>query len=404
MRKGLFVVLSLVVLLGTIGTGCISTRDFNRSLSSIAKPYAFSSLRWEIKTLLASTRTEVKAASDEVKTVTDHFVLVERTRELKREVAAITNGNKSGDDGALKNELARLQEQRAVSENAVAQILQKQLSMTISELGIHNPFERLTRLKFGFPPLDFRLERPPYLLVISPRDRIESLREVTLRQNLTIDEMAGIEAEADKMGVSSLVLELGGFSGTYPTFVTNEAGLRFTLDAAAEEWLHQYLAFKPLGIMYLLDLTGLRRNYEIATMNETVASMVAKEIGSNVLVKYYPDNIEEDRKPDKPGFDFNKEMREIRKVVDSLLAEGKVEAAEKFMAEKRQYLASNGHYIRKLNQAYFAFYGTYADRPDSISPIGAEMRQLRAKSASLKEFLETAATLKSRQDLLESLK
>jgi hypothetical protein len=97
-------------------------------------------------------------------------------------------------------------------------------------------------------------------------------------------------------------------------------------------------------------------------------------------------------------------MREIRKTVDSLLADGKIEAAEKLMAEKRQYLAANGHYLRKLNQAYFAFYGTYADRPDSISPIGAKMRQLRAKSASLKEFLETAATLKSRQDLLESLK
>ena len=368
------------------------------------KPYAFSSLRWEIKTLLASTRMEAKASSDEVKTVTDHFVLVERTRELKREVAAITNGNQPGDAGALKDEISRLQVQTSTSENGVAQILQKQLGSAISGLGIHNPFERLTRLKFGFPPLDFRLEKPPHLLVISPRDRIESLREVTLRQNLTIDETAGIEAEADKLGVSSLVLELGGFSGTYPTFVTNEAGLRFTLDAAAEEWLHQYLAFKPLGIMYLLDLTGLRRNYEIATMNETVASMVAKEIGSNVLVKYYPDNREEDRKPDKPGFDFNKEMREIRKVVDSLLSEGKVEAAEKFMAEKRQYLAANGHYLRKLNQAYFAFYGTYADRPDSISPIGAEMRQLRAKSTSLKEFLETAATLKSRQDLLESLK
>lgn len=404
MRKGLFVVLSLIILLGTIGTGCISTRDFNRSLGAIVKPYLFSTIRWEIKTILDSTRMEAKASSDEVKTVTDHFAIVERTRELKREVAAITNGNKPGDAGTLKDEISRLQVQTSTSENGVAQILQKQLGSAISGLGIHNPFERLTRLKFGFPPLDFRLEKPPHLLVISPRDRIESLREVTLCQNLTSEEVARIEANADKLGVSSLVLELGGFSGTYPTIVTNEGGLRFTLDAAAEEWLHQYLAFKPLGIMYLLDLTGLRRNYEIATMNETAASMVAKEIGSNILVKYYPDNKEEERKPDKPGIDFNKEMREIRQMVDSLLAEGKIEEAEKFMAEKRQYLASNGHYIRKLNQAYFAFYGTYADRPDSISPIGAEMRQLRAKSASLKEFLEKAATLKSRKDLLESLK
>ena len=30
-------------------------------------------------------------------------------------------------------------------------------------------------------------------------------------------EMESIEAEADKLGVSSLVVELGGFGGTYPT-------------------------------------------------------------------------------------------------------------------------------------------------------------------------------------------
>lgn len=406
MRKGLFIVLSLTIVFSGIGTGCTATRDLNKKLGAIVKPHLFRSVQWEIRTLFDGSRSGAKVTSDEVKIVTDHFSAVERIRELKRETAAVTNGNKPGDAGALKTEISQLQAQTATSQNAVAQILQKQLGMTVSELDIHNPFERLIRLKFRFPPLDFKLEKPPHLLVISPRDRIESWREITLRQNLTAEEIATIETEADRLGVSSLVVELGGFSGTYPTFVTNEGGLRFTLDAAAEEWLHQYLAFKPLGFMYLLDLTGLRRNYEIATMNETLASMVAKEIGAIVLANYYPDNKDDDadKTKDKPGFDFNKEMREIRKTVDSLLADGKIEEAEKFMEEKRQYLAANGHYLRKLNQAYFAFYGTYADRPDSISPIGAEMRQLRVKSASLKEFLEKAAVMKSRKDLIDSLR
>ncbi len=96
-------------------------------------------------------------------------------------------------------------------------------------------------------------------------------------------------------------------------------------------------------------------------------------------------------------------VEEIRKTVDEYLARGKIEQAKEFMEQKRQYLASMGHYIRKLNQAYFAFYGTYADRPTSISPIGLELKELRSQSASLKDFLNTVAVMASRQELRASI-
>ncbi|GAI83609.1 unnamed protein product, partial [marine sediment metagenome] len=62
-----------------------------------------------------------------------------------------------------------------------------------------------------------------------------------------------------------------------------------------------------------------------------------------------------------------------------------------------------GYYIRKLNQAYFAFHGAYADQPTSIDPIGVELRELRNKSASLKDFLETVSDMTSRQELSDAL-
>ncbi len=74
------------------------------------------------------------------------------------------------------------------------------------------------------------------------------------------------------------------------------------------------------------------------------------------------------------------------------------------MEQKRQYLASMGHYIRKLNQAYFAYHGAYADRPTSIDPIGFELKELRSQSASLKDFLDTVAGITSRQELRDSLR
>lgn len=296
-----------------------------------------------------------------------------------------------------------LQEQRMALENTVERIIERQIRETLAQQGIFNPIDKYIRLKVTFPAVNFTLDKPPYLLVISPRQRIESMREILLQPNLNLEEIADVEAKVDKLDVSSLVVKLGGL-GTYPAFVTNEASLRFTINTATEEWLHQYLVFKPLGFLYLLDLTGVSRNYEIATMNETLASMVSKEIGSIVREKYYPEYGNDGNQTAESEFDFNREMREIRKAVDKYLAQGEIEQAEEFMEQKRQYLASMGHYIRKLNQAYFAWHGTYADRPTSISPIGLELKELRSQSASLKDFLNTVAVMTSRQDLRDSIK
>jgi hypothetical protein len=141
-------------------------------------------------------------------------------------------------------------------------------------------------------------------------------------------------------------------------------------------------------------------------MNETVAGMFSQEIGEIIYQKYYATPAANTTAPEaaEKGFDFNKEMREIRQAVDSYLARGEIETAEAFMAQQRQYLAANGYYIRKLNQSYFAFYGTYADSPTSISPIGAELSKLRSESASLKEFLARASVMTSRRDLAESVR
>ena len=177
------------------------------------------------------------------------------------------------------------------------------------------------------------------------------MREIVLRQEVEVAEMEQVEGEVDKLGVSSIVVGLGGFGGTYPAFVTNEASLRFTVDAAAEEWLHQYLFFKPMGFRYALDVLGVKRDYEIAILNETVASMIGKEIGDMVAESYYPDlKSTNSEQSEKSGFDFAREMREIRRAVDDYLARGEIEQAEAFMEEKRQYLASKGYQIRKLNQ------------------------------------------------------
>jgi len=391
---------------GVFIPGCGTTQNFDENLNSIVKPYSFSILTWESRVIpgeiIQWAHGWLENIDDEAVIVTEYFSTVEQLKTLEREIQWVNSGTRQGDPALLENELTMLQERKLGLEKTVERIIEKQIKETLAEEEIFNP---ITSLKINFPPLNFKLERPPHLLVISPRDRIESIREIILKQDISIDEMEAIEDEADRLGVSSLVVGLGGLGSTYPSFVTNEASLRFTIDAATEEWLHQYLFFKPLGILYTLDLTGLSPNYEIATINETVASMTSKEIGAIVYQKYYPqhENSNNQGQAEESGFDFNREMREIRMTVDEYLARGEIGLAEEFMEEKRQYLASMGYHIRKLNQAYFAFHGAYADSPTSISPIGPEVKKLREQSSSIKDFLDKASLITSRQNLIESL-
>ncbi len=396
-----------VMVMLLILTNCVpSASDFERQLVSILEPYTFSIAGWELKVIPAQIREVFgvrETVDDEARIVLEHFSRVEQEKTLKSALLAVKDSGNQGDSSALEADLRRVEGQKRVSDETISRIIGGQIRETLAEQGIFNPADSLG-LRFTFPPVNFRLDKPPLVLVISPRDRIDSIKEVTLQQDVTPEQMKDIEAKVDALGVSSLVVETGGFGGTYPTFVINTADLRFTIDTAAHEWLHQYLAFKPLGFRYVLDRLGLSKSYEIVTMNETVAGIVGKEIGTLVYKKYYADRIKQERAPRTGGFDFNKEMREIRRAVDKLLAEGKIEEAESFMEQKRQYLASNEYHIRKLNQAYFAFHGSYGDSPTSISPIGVELRMLRSQSASLKDFLSTVAGMTSRKNLINSLK
>ena len=407
MRQIIIISLLLVCLLGG---GCLPSQGFDARLSSIVEPCSFSIAKWEFETIADSIKQLIFSRNgkieDEPALVTQYFSLVEQIKTLNREIEEIKAGNGDGDLASLEAELNTLEEQKAALKDAVERIIEKQLKETLAQQGIFNPIDKYVKSEAGFPPVNFKLEKPPHLLVISPRHKIESMREITLMQNISLEEIAEIEAEVDQLGVSSLVVKLGGLGATYPTFVTSDASLRFTIDTATDEWLHQYLAFKPLGFRYLLDLTGISRDYEIATINETLVSMVSKEIGSIICEKYYSldeCNAHQNQVADSE-FDFNQEMRDIRKAVDQYLAEGKIEQAEEFMEQKRQYLASKGYYIRKLNQAYFAFHGAYADSPTSISPIGLELKQLRIQSDSLRDFLNTVAAMTSRQELQDSIK
>jgi hypothetical protein len=286
-------------------------------------------------------------------------------------------------------------------------ILQAQLMEVLVDAG-------LGTLGQALPPSLFRTSDVPASLIISPRDRIERLFDVSLNAGLSAEarnELEGqIKADQDQ---SALVVPIGGI-GTYPTMVMRSADIVWLTEVIAHEWVHNFLTPQPLGINYAAS-NSLR------TMNETTAMLAGKELGRMILSRYYPEHLppepdqsvpeaplpRPDAEPDPDTFDFREEMRITRVEVERLLAEGLVVEAEHYMEARRQYFWQNGFRIRKINQAYFAFYGAYNDSPGGGAagedPVGPAVVAYRERFDHLSDFLRSIARVNSFEALIALL-
>jgi len=251
-----------------------------------------------------------------------------------------------------------------------------------------------------WPPVDLELARAPLVLVVSPRSRIERLRTDLLRPDLTLDGALAIEAstETADRSRSALVVGAGGLA-VYPAVVSNRGSYASIVDTAAHEWTHHYLAFHPLGF----GVPGGDR----LTINETVADIVAEELAA-LVIERFGDPTADGETPlaapsAMPVLDRDRMLRELRLEVEGLLVAHEVERAERRMEEVRLELEHAGILIRRINQAYFAWIGSYAARPDAVDPLGAQLRELRRRAGSLAGFLEAVRGARSRADLERSL-
>ena len=301
---------------------------------------------------------------------------------------------------AVRDGLAHLYARQRQIGPLAESILQEQISATLADLG-------LTSAGQPIPPVLFHMTPLPYNLVISPRDKIQQDASISLIPDLSVDQQVVLEGRVDRgLNVSALVVPVGGI-GTYPTMVERTTALDWLSDTIAHEWTHNWLTLHLLGLNY--DTSP-----ELRTMNETTADIVGGEVGKAMLKRYYlemsieytPQAISLPRVPAKADFDFRAEMHTTRVHVDELLAAGKITDAEAYMEQRRQFFWQNGYAIRKLNQAYFAFYGAYAAVPGGAAgedPVGPAVRALRAQSGSLAVFLNKIAGMTSFEQLQAAL-
>jgi len=300
-------------------------------------------------------------------------------------------------------EIRRIRERLAILQPQAETVLQEQEAVILEDMG----FEIAG---LPLPPVSFRFSRLPLSVVISPRNIIRQDASVQLDPDLTLERQISLETDLeDTLGVSALVVPLGGI-GTYPTMVQESTSLTWLAEVIAHEWAHNYLFFRPLGFLYE---TNLDTSPEVRTMNETAASLFGKAVSLTLLKRYFPDlvpvpaaNAPAAPPGEPPPFDFRAEMHATRVRVDTLLAEGQVEEAEAYMEARRKVFWDAGYHIRRLNQAYFAFYGAYADEPGGAAgadPVGETVRLFWERSPSPASFLKRIAWMWTYEDLQRAL-
>jgi transposase-like protein len=401
--------LSLIAIMAPLPlAGCSGNAALENQINRIVEPFHFSILGWQIEALSSQFDDYIFGkggdGSEKTEIVKEYFENQGQIASLEQKLLMVKDGLLQASVGQIAEQIQELSERNSCILSTVEATLSSQINTVLKETGIINPWQDLHTAQLVFPPVNFVIEPPPHLLVVSPRDEITRIKDITLDQQITEEQKEVIEEEISELGMSALVVRLGGIA-TYPAFLSDTMSLEYSKEVAVEEWFHQYLFFRPLGFRYGLHVAGLTRDYEIATVNEALAGMVSAEIASLVYEKYYqePQILSTGMPIAAAGeFDFYAEMRSIRIKVDELLQNGQVEEAERYMEEKRLQLASHGYYIRKLNQAYFAFYGTYASSPGSVSPIGSGLKALRQKSDSLKSFVEQISSMTDADEIIEA--
>lgn len=402
LRWALAAMLALLIL--SLQSGA---RHFNPA-ERAAAPFLYDIVRWEFDNFLSKWTNRVADAlsgggADDVRKyeqVSRYFDMGAESARFRYELRLAAANGGSGRMDELQAKLIAAEAPRQALADDVEETIEAAISAVLAAEGL------ATFGEFIFPPVDIRLTEPPKLLVTSPRNRIARTHDVLLRSDVTLlDRQALEDGLFSDANLAALVEDIGGLA-TYPASVPTTQSLRWTLQASAHEWLHHHFFFRPLG-------QNMFANADMVTLNETIASIAGKEIGDRAFVIMggeIPapapsiDQAAGDAAAAPQAFDFGAEMNQTRRRVDALLQEGDIEGAEAYMERRRLLFVENGYPIRKLNQAYFAFYGTYADLPASVSPIGEQVRRFRDLTPDLGDFIARVADISDYDEFLRMLR
>lgn len=409
----------IALMLILLRTSSFDLSDPYNVAATIIGSAAFDYLGWEASALAAKVESSlygVHPFMDEdarSAAVRAYLADVGRAQDLESQISAVYADPNVRDPASASADLRAqrdaLRADLVARQTLVEAILEGQVAAVLVDQGFGSGGQLL-------PPLSMRFTQVPNVLVVSPRDTIRFDISLNLYP-LPVDQQEALEAKVDEtLDMSSLIVPLGGIA-LYPAMVLESRDLAYTVETFAHEWLHHYLFAFPLGYNY--DFGN-----ETRIINETTANLFGKAIAPLVLARYYPETVSRaDSAPillrthtgaslrgvfelparQEAPFDFGAAMNETRVTVDDLLSQGKVDQAEAYMEQRRRLFVEHGYLIRKLNQAFFAFYGGYQSESrgeGGSDPIGPAVAAIRDHSVSIQDWIVTMRGITTREALL----
>lgn len=408
-------IITALVLLPLAGSA-VDTGTPDARIRSVSRPWEFDYVSWTASAVWAKLKTgalgagRYLSAADGSELVQEYLKLRNEIVHLERDYAEILADpafqEPSPDAEAVRRQLETKRTQRNQLQGIVEGVIQRQVETALADLG-------LTWGGKPFPPVLYHSEPNAYALIVSPRDEIRQEANLMLVPEMNLDQRMALEERIEEeLNYSALVVGVGGV-GLYPAMIIETGNLNWLYHVIGHEWTHNFLTIRPLGVNYFTSP-------ELQTINETVADLSGEEIQRAVLARYYPEKLPEEDADSPPApapengvsersirerqeevlgdgrFDFRFEMHITRVVVDRLLAEDKVREAESYLEERREFFWDNGYPIRKLNQAYFAFYGSYAAQPGGAAgeqgvDLGEQLRALKRDLDSYSGFMKEVA-------------
>ena len=368
---------------------------------SLSSQHRFSIIEWEINNIGSKLWNKLTNSSYKLHGIqvprefSDFMCLQQEVRSLYTEVKyeIAKNGSLQESVPDHLQELNKLKDKQRDLGVFIEGFLEDIVEDSISSHGIGYKIGSI-----HFPPVAISFSPLPKLLVTSPRSNIFRLENILLSPDISTEEIIALENSIEtNSDLSAIVVDIGGIA-TYPAMISSVSSIEHTLNLISHEWLHHFLAFRPLGQHMLAS-------GQMNELNETIANIFGEAISKELMVTY-SDDLNMTKCSSKPthgstSFDFSLEMKLIRNKVDSLLQTGQIDQAEAFMENKRLFLVSKGYPIRKLNQAYFAFHGTYTDHPAAISDTFDKLVKLQERYPSLREFIWVVSGVSTYQEFLQ---
>ena len=389
----------------------LGAHDYRPSHIAVAiAPFEFNLLAWELANLPDKWVQRLKKYPGafangnpdplRFQALREYFANGQRLRQIDR-LLITQQAIAAASDPSLRAEQSTLRQRQQNLRPEIEETLETVVAESLQELGFRS-------WQGVFPPVDSALTGSPTVLALSPRDRIVRQDAGLLNPGISTEDRERIESNVEsETDWSALVVNTGGIA-FYPSIVSDSSAYEHAVETVAHEWIHHWLWWRPLGRRYF-------QSTAMTTINETVATIAAAEIAPLALARIGegqssqappasrpPDDPDPQGQTRRPQFDFQAEMRTTRLEVDRRLAAGDVAGAEAYMEDRRLVFVQQGYPIRRLNQAYFAFHGTYGTSGAAgVSVIAEQVLELRRASPTLRDFLLTVSKFKSAEQLAQ---